>query len=107
MVRTRQSDIEIDLAADGAARSAVDVLTRGDVDRRLEAANRLRHATEALVTELVAAARSDGATWAEIGEVLGVSTQAAHQKYRWVTVDLTEGSDDDRHHDGADPDITA
>ncbi len=98
MVRTRHSDIEIDLAADGAARSAVDELTRGDVDRRLEAANRLRHATEALVTELVATARSDGATWAEIGEVLGVSTQAAHQKYRWVTVDVIE----DGHEDGAE-----
>ena len=106
MVRTRQSDIEIDLAADGAARSAVDELTRGDGDRRLEAANRLRHATEALVTELVAGARADGATWAEIGEVLGVSTQAAHQKYRWVAVDLSDDGHDDDAED-ADSDITA
>lgn len=90
MVRTRHTDIEIDLAADGAARSAVDELARGDGAVRLEAANRLRHATEALVTELVAAARADGATWADIGEVLGVSTQAAHQKYRWAVADATE-----------------
>ena len=103
MVRTRHSDIEIDLAADGAARAAVDDLTRGDGDRRLEAANRLRHATEALVTELVATARADGATWAEIGEVLGVSTQAAHQKYRWVAADAS----DDGHDDTEDPDISA
>ncbi len=95
MVRIRQSDIEIDLAADGAARDAVDQLVRGDDGRRLEAANRLRHATESLVTELVASARAEGATWAEVGEALGVSTQAAHQKYRWVTVDLTDDADDD------------
>ena len=86
MVRTRHSDIEIDLAADSVARAAVAELARGDDAVRLEAANRLRHATEALVTELVAAARDEGATWADIGEVLGVSTQAAHQKYRYAVV---------------------
>lgn len=77
-------DVEIDLAADAALRDAVAELTRGDVTQRLEAAQRLRHAAEALVAELVAEARSDGATWSDIGETLGVSTQAAHQKYRWV-----------------------
>lgn len=87
MMRTRHSDIEIDLAADDAARTAVDELARGDAGVRLEAANRLRHASEALVTELVAQARAQGSTWADIGEVLGVSTQAAHQKYRWVAAD--------------------
>ncbi len=25
-----------------------------------------------------------GATWAEIGEALGVSVQAAHKRYRWL-----------------------
>jgi hypothetical protein len=25
-----------------------------------------------------------GATWAEIGEALGVSAQAAHKRYRWL-----------------------
>ena len=94
MVRTRHTDIEIDLAADGSARAAVDDLARGGGAGRLEAANRLRHATEALVTELVAAARADGATWADIGEVLGVSTQAAHQKYRWAAADPVEPADD-------------
>jgi hypothetical protein len=32
----------------------------------------------------VAAAMSGGATWAEIGEALGVSAQAAHKRYRWL-----------------------
>lgn len=79
-------DVEIDLAADAALRDAMNSLTRGegDVAQRLEAAQRLRHAAEALVAELVAEARKKGATWADIGETLGVSTQAAHQKYRWV-----------------------
>jgi hypothetical protein len=32
----------------------------------------------------VAAAMTAGATWAEIGEALGVSAQAAHKRYRWL-----------------------
>ena len=32
----------------------------------------------------VAAAMTGGATWAEIGEALGVSAQAAHKRYRWL-----------------------
>ena len=103
MVRTRHSDIEIDLAADGVARAAVHELAGGDGAVRLEAANRLRHATEALVTELVAAARAEGATWADIGEVLGVSTQAAHQKYRWAAADTIEGAVGDDEDDDEEP----
>ncbi len=80
-------DIEIDLAADAAIRGALEELTRGDVTQRLEAAARLRHASEALVAELVALARHEGSTWADIGETLGVSTQAAHQKYRYISID--------------------
>lgn len=82
--RIGRQDVEIDLAADAAIRAAVDELARGDVTQRLEAAQRLRHAAEALVAELVAEARKKGATWSDIGDTLGVSTQAAHQKYRWV-----------------------
>jgi hypothetical protein len=84
IARIGGNDVEIDLAADGALRAAMDELTRGDVSQRLEAAQRLRHAAEALVAELVAEARKKGATWSDIGDTLGVSTQAAHQKYRWV-----------------------
>jgi hypothetical protein len=32
----------------------------------------------------VAAAMAQGATWAQIGEALMVSTQAAHKRYRWL-----------------------
>ncbi len=82
--RNGRTDVEIDLAADAAIRGAVEDLTRGDVSQQLQAAARLRHASEALMAELVAEAREAGATWADIGETLGVSTQAAHQKYRYV-----------------------
>ena len=88
--RMRQGDTEIDLAADSVARAALEELARGSSGERLEAANRLRHAADALVTELVAEARGSGATWADIGEALGVSTQAAHQKYRWSVDDTAE-----------------
>jgi len=86
IARIAGNDVEIDLAADAALRAAMTELTRGavDVNQRLEAAQRLRHAAEALVAELVAEARKKGATWSDIGGTLGVSTQAAHQKYRWV-----------------------
>lgn len=86
IARIGGNDVEIDLAADAALRAAMAELTRGggDVTQRLEAAQRLRHASEALVAELVAEARKKGATWSDIGDTLGVSTQAAHQKYRWV-----------------------
>lgn len=32
----------------------------------------------------VAKAMERSATWAEIGEALGVSAQAAHKRYRWL-----------------------
>jgi len=32
----------------------------------------------------VASAMQGGATWAEIGQALGVSAQAAHKRYRWL-----------------------
>jgi hypothetical protein len=32
----------------------------------------------------VAMAMEAGATWAEIGAALGVSTQAAHRRFRWL-----------------------
>ena len=96
MVRTRHSDVEIDLAADGAARAAVDELTRGEAGpsgsrpptgsdtpaRRWSPSSWWPHA-------------SAGATWADIGEILGVSTQAAHQKYRWVRRRRSDGDEDD------------
>lgn len=92
--RIEGDQVEIDLAADAVARDAVDGLAHGAKDKRLEAANRLRRAADDLVTELVVAARDEGATWAEIGDTLGVSTQAAHQKYRYASVDEPEPAGD-------------
>jgi phage terminase small subunit len=39
----------------------------------------------------VAAAVDAGCTWAEIGEALGVSPQAAHKRFRWVRHDPATG----------------
>ena len=39
---------------------------------------------EAQREKSVAAAMAADATWAEIGEALGVSAQAAHKRYRWL-----------------------
>jgi uncharacterized protein with PIN domain len=41
----------------------------------------LRDAADRKLFELVGYARDAGASWAEIGAALGVSTQAAHQRY--------------------------
>lgn len=41
----------------------------------------LRRGLETLQTELVTTARDEGASWAAIGEALGVTTQAAHQRF--------------------------
>lgn len=37
------------------------------------------------VTAVVVDMRADGASWSEIGDALGVSRQAAQQRYRTVT----------------------
>jgi hypothetical protein len=52
--------------------------TLGDA---LRAAVDVREAVDDYLRELVRLARTDGATWAEIGEAIGVTTQAAHQRY--------------------------
>lgn len=47
----------------------------------LRATATMRRGIDALQTELVATARSEGASWAAIGDALGVTTQAAHQRF--------------------------
>jgi hypothetical protein len=47
----------------------------------LDAVVRLRGETERAEAVLVRRARNQGATWAQIAEVLGVSKQAIHKKY--------------------------
>jgi hypothetical protein len=59
-------------------RSGVDELTVGAA---LSATAALREAADRKLFELVGFAREAGASWASIGQALGVTTQAAHQRY--------------------------
>lgn len=65
---------------DGAA-----TVRNGDVKAaallHVTAANRSAEAISANRVELIKAARSFGATWAEIGVALGVSRQTAHKRF--------------------------
>ena len=49
---------------------------------RLDAVRRVREAVERLEQEAAAAARAAGAPWKRIGELYGVSKQAAQQRFR-------------------------
>jgi hypothetical protein len=51
------------------------------VGAALGATAALRAAADDKLFELVEFARQSGASWAAIGEALGVTTQAAHQRY--------------------------
>ncbi len=51
------------------------------VGEALTATSALRSAADRKLFELVGFAREAGASWAAIGEALGVTTQAAHQRY--------------------------
>jgi uncharacterized protein with PIN domain len=49
--------------------------------RRLEALRRRRSDTEATIVAVVGTARAAGASWSAVGAALGVSAQAAQQRY--------------------------
>ena len=51
------------------------------VGAALAATAALREAADRKLFDLVGFARTSGASWAAIGEALGVTTQAAHQRY--------------------------
>jgi hypothetical protein len=51
------------------------------VGAALAATAAIREAADQKLFQLVGFARDQGASWAQIGEALGVSTQAAHQRY--------------------------
>ena len=54
--------------------------------RRSRATAALRDAADRKLFVLVGFAREAGASWAAIGEALGVTTQAAHQRFGPKTV---------------------
>ena len=74
-------------AADGIVDEAMrDLVLRSGqgeltVGAALSATAALRDSADRKLFELVGFARDAGASWASIGEALGVTTQAAHQRY--------------------------
>jgi hypothetical protein len=52
--------------------------------KKLEAVSARLARSETQRDEAVATAMEAGCTWAEIGAALGVSTQAAHRRFRWL-----------------------
>jgi DNA-binding NarL/FixJ family response regulator len=40
----------------------------------------------------IARSLDDGATWAEVAQPLGCSTQAAHRRYRWLRYNAKTGA---------------
>jgi hypothetical protein len=72
VARDAMRDLAIRLGAPGRE------ITLGDA---LAATVALRDAADAVIFELVGHAREAGASWADIGAALGVSTQAAHQRF--------------------------
>ena len=49
---------------------------------RSVAASRVAKVADRLSRAEVMAARDEGSTWAEVGEAFGISTQAAHERFR-------------------------
>ena len=61
----------------------------------LERVETLTARLDALATDrdlAVAAAMAAGASWPEIAAALGVTTQAAHKRYRWLHADPATGA---------------
>ncbi len=56
--------------------------TESDPGTGLRAVRALRRLVDQLEASQVARARDQGWSWQEIGDVLGVSRQAAHKKHR-------------------------
>ena len=80
----RKAPAEVaDGIVDEAMRGVVARTGEGEltVGAALVATAALRDAADRKLFELVGFARESGASWAAIGEALGVTTQAAHQRY--------------------------
>ena len=72
-----------DAIVDEAMRDLVARAGQGEltVGAALGATASIRDSADRKLFELVGFARDAGASWAAIGEALGVTTQAAHQRY--------------------------
>ncbi len=72
-----------DAIVDEAMRELVQRTGDGEltVGAALAATATLREAADRKLFDLVGFARASGASWAAIGEALGVTTQAVHQRY--------------------------
>jgi hypothetical protein len=72
-----------DAVVDEAMRGLVGRTGQGEltVGAALAATAALRDAADRKLFELVGFARDAGASWSSIGDALGVTTQAAHQRY--------------------------
>lgn len=51
------------------------------IEEQLDAMAVIREGVERAIRSLVAEARADGLTWAEIGQALHVTRQSAHERY--------------------------
>jgi len=73
----------VDAIVDEAMRELVQRTGDGEltVGAALTATATLRDAADRKLFDLVGFARTSGASWAAIGDALGVTTQAAHQRY--------------------------
>jgi len=80
---TAETPGAVDAIVDGAMRDLVQRTGDGQltVGAALVATAALRDAADRKLYELVGFARSAGASWAAIGDALGVTTQAAHQRF--------------------------
>ena len=94
---------EFTTVADTLLANIRDLLDSPDAKTRVRAIHHLAAGVEALERQVLLDAQSSGLTWAQIGEVYGVSRQAAHRRFSDETVvpsdffdQLLEDLDEDR-----------
>src|SRR4051812_24392315 len=80
-IRVEQLVAIVDQRADGDALTALSAA--------VDVADDVRDVAEKLLDRYVAAAREDGRSWSEIGTALGVSKQAAQQRFMSTPLDPT------------------
>jgi len=73
-----------DIYTEVARGGVLDMMTYGHRDSVLRDLARLDNIVNGARAVLVKELRDQGRTWADVGERLGVSRQAAHQTWGWV-----------------------